>query len=717
MSRPRDDDDTPKDTPESDDPEAPISGAEETAGAATADPGRDDPANDSADGLADDPEATGDLDADDAPTDDPGAEMTSDRDPVAAEAAETSETSETSELDPADTEAAPEDARPDLAGPDDAGPEDGTPAWTGMAGDEADAATEPAADAAEEARDDTPAETALEAGEADLGDTVDETGEPLQSPRVEAAESDGEGDGETGAHAGADGETDTAPEAETATDDMAEIASERGSDGDADLDTEATGIEPAHVIAGAAGAGAAAATATAGAASGPASGAYPAASAPERKAAEPEPHAVEAYEAEHAAHHDVHDEEGGGRSLSGVLLTILVALLVGAGAALWGGPKIAPYVPGPVAKYLAPPSAGDAEALADLEARLAAQESAAGDLAALEAKLAALETALADGAGGAQVDPVAVAAAVDAAAEAAQAEIAARIEGLARELTETRERLSGLESQITVMTDALTATADGQSGDPALRLAAALEALKARIDGLDAKIGGAEFLTADDAAGFAEAEALAAVSLRADDLAAEIDALRADFEAAVAEIGADRDQALGEAEQALKAAARRGAAATLMSQAEGGLPYRAALTELESLTGATPPEALAARADRGLPTPQELADSLPRHARAAIEADIRATVGEGTTDRITAWLSTQVSVRPTAETEGADVPAILSRVEARVGDGALAEALAEADSLPGPAAAALGPWLAELEASVAGRAALEIYLTETGAGD
>jgi len=399
-------------------------------------------------------------------------------------------------------------------------------------------------------------------------------------------------------------------------------------------------------------------------------------------------------------HHDEHhEEESAERSLSGTLLGLLVAALVGGGLALWAAPKVAPHLPASVAQYLVPGEAGVAEDIAALQAQIAAQEGGGAEVDALRSEVDALSAALAEVE--AQAEPTDGAGAGE--VQALRDEIDGRLSDLALTLSNTEARLADLEVRLDDLTGSLMETPEGAEGPTPAAVSAAVQALGARVDTL-ADAMPDDPLTAEDAGRFAGADDLNTLQERIATLESEVDAR-------LAEATAARQAEIDAAQSAVTSAAIRGAAAALSSQLAAGMPYRGALTELESLSGTAAPDALAGPAETGVATPAELSAQFAAPARAAIEADIRAAAGEDTADRIAVWLSSQVSVRPTGETEGSDVPAILSRIEANVERGDLAAAEAEAQALPGPSRAALGGWLASLTERVAADTALQSYLS------
>lgn len=338
------------------------------------------------------------------------------------------------------------------------------------------------------------------------------------------------------------------------------------------------------------------------------------------------------------------------RSFAATALTLLVALIAGAALAIWGAPKLAPHLPPTVAAWVTPQAPETVARIDGLEAAIAAQK------AALAQNTAALEQA--------QSALAALGTAVEAlkAQPAGDPELAAKV--------------AKLEAAASV------------GADPA-----ALAALTARIDALTPP---------DDSA----LKALEAQIAKLSGTVAETAAAAAQSEQA-------RASAQATADTAVKDAAAKTALAALTAHLATGAAYDGDLARVVDLTGAPAPEALAAHA-AGVPTLAAIASGFPLAAQAALAADVASTDDGTTLGAATTWLFSQVTPRPTAETSGDSVGAILSRVSARLSEQALPKALAEAETLPEHSKAALGPWLTHLSARVAAEQALDAWSTALG---
>jgi hypothetical protein len=163
----------------------------------------------------------------------------------------------------------------------------------------------------------------------------------------------------------------------------------------------------------------------------------------------------------------------------------------------------------------------------------------------------------------------------------------------------------------------------------------------------------------------------------------------ADIEAASAAAQARLDAA----EAAAQSAARQAALSHVRAAFESGAPLDSALAGLKAL-GATIPASLESAAD-GLPTLLALQDGFAEPARAALDASIRADMGDGWANRLTSFLRSQSGARSLTPREGTDPDAVLSRAEAALRSGDLASSLAELVGLPPAGAEAMQTWVTD----------------------
>lgn len=203
-------------------------------------------------------------------------------------------------------------------------------------------------------------------------------------------------------------------------------------------------------------------------------------------------------------------------------------------------------------------------------------------------------------------------------------------------------------------------------------------------------------------------------SAAASDVEAEMDALRAQITEMTGVARTELEQARAAAaaieENAVAAArdaAARAALARVQTALESGAPIGAALADLEEAIGSSAPDALLA-VQEGVPTLGSLQEAFPEFARAALAtARSEGVSGEETTG-FGAFLRNQLDVRSTSPREGNSADAILSRAEAAMRGGRLADALSEISALPEVARAQMSDWLAQAEARADALAAVDI---------
>ena len=208
-----------------------------------------------------------------------------------------------------------------------------------------------------------------------------------------------------------------------------------------------------------------------------------------------------------------------------------------------------------------------------------------------------------------------------------------------------------------------------------------------------------------------------------DQLRAEVAAIKTNGVAVMsAQVQADLDSKVQATEAKLTAieqSAQAQAAATLTRAALGqiaaaldsGAPYPSAIA---ALAGADIAVVLTDNATAGLPSLQALQASFPDSARTALEAALRANMGESWSERVGNFLRTQVGVRSLTPRDGPDPDAILSRAEAALTAGDVAQALAEIATLPTPAQDALSAWRVQAQLRLDAQAALAALLAKAG---
>lgn len=226
---------------------------------------------------------------------------------------------------------------------------------------------------------------------------------------------------------------------------------------------------------------------------------------------------------------------------------------------------------------------------------------------------------------------------------------------------------------------------------------AAQVALAEATGALDERLTAIELQPADD--GGVSQTAIDALDRKIAALEAELEEQRTLVSALTADAEARFDQMRQEAEaEGLRAEAEarqtmaRASIAAIQAAIETGAPYAAQAQAFEEVTGQSLPPTLAALADQGVPTSTSLADAFPQAARIGLAEARRVGLAEDGAG-LSGFLRDQLSVRSVEPREGADVDAVLSRMEAAVAAGRLTDALAEAEALPTEVTAVMADWL------------------------
>ena len=240
--------------------------------------------------------------------------------------------------------------------------------------------------------------------------------------------------------------------------------------------------------------------------------------------------------------------------------------------------------------------------------------------------------------------------------------------------------LNGVEAQIASV------------GDQAAALSGAIDT---KFADLDARLTEVEKRPGAD--GTLSDTALAAYQRELEQLRADLEIQQATVMSAAAQAETDLAAARAESEaleqEALasaEAAASRAALNRVSTAIETGAPFADALGDL----GGDLPAALSSAAENGVATTAELTSDFPAAARAAL-ATARA---EGVSDEsggLGGFLRNQFDVRSTAPQEGSSPDAVLSRAEAAIKEGRVADALAEIEALPEVARAEMVDWTAQ----------------------
>lgn len=347
-----------------------------------------------------------------------------------------------------------------------------------------------------------------------------------------------------------------------------------------------------------------------------------------------------------------------------------------------------------------------AGAAGPLETLGAADAAAAEDRAALGAALSETEAAL-------RVDLADAFERIDALGAAERAEAASASDSVA----DLRRQVANLAMAVGAAPSAGVADADasagGSSGDGLDGLArialleGAVERLQDRVSGL-----------ADTAAPRSEVARVDAL----EETTARLDGAGAEAAATLEDLGVRVGKLETEQRAFTDGGAALGVAFGVLSQAvAGSAPYAAPLAtfeevvvsrnpsaSLEQIAGEPGAAALRGGAATGLVSVAALSARFDEASRAALAAATQSAEGDGgVAQDIARRLSSLVVVRRTTEAEGTDPAAVLSRAEARLAEGDAQAALAEIGALPEPARAAMGSWLDDLTRRVAAEAALD----------
>ena len=189
----------------------------------------------------------------------------------------------------------------------------------------------------------------------------------------------------------------------------------------------------------------------------------------------------------------------------------------------------------------------------------------------------------------------------------------------------------------------------------------------------------------------------------------ELAALQASVEEQQSEIERLLDSAMSveEATQnAVRQAAVQRALTGITAALNSGSGYDAEIGDLENNGVSDVPAGLTAPAAEGVPTLLELQTDYPDAAREALAA-ARASGADGEGTGVAGFLRRQLSARSVAPREGSAPDAILSRAEAAVREGRLADALADLDGLPPQSKTAMDSWLRRAQARVDAETAVQ----------
>lgn len=267
------------------------------------------------------------------------------------------------------------------------------------------------------------------------------------------------------------------------------------------------------------------------------------------------------------------------------------------------------------------------------------------------------------------------------------------------QLAAQADQIAALEAQIANIPSLDLTSIDAQISDFSDQTTAQLNELSDRvgtqITAFDDRLKDVEM--SPEADGTMSDTGPSAYQVEIDQLRAEMTAQQEDVMSMAAQAEADlaaiRQEAAELEQEAIvtaRAAFVRAALSRVAAAVETGAPFGGALSDIDVNDL---PVVLSDAAESGVATTAQLTQDFPIAARSAL-ATARA---EGVSDDaggFGGFLRSQFDVRSTAPQEGAGPDAVLSRAEAAIKEGRVADALAELETLPQVARAELNDWIA-----------------------
>lgn len=280
--------------------------------------------------------------------------------------------------------------------------------------------------------------------------------------------------------------------------------------------------------------------------------------------------------------------------------------------------------------------------------------------------------------------------------EAAVAALETRLAEAQSAIEADRAALEAVRAEIAPLADRLAAVEDAPA--PAAPDLSRLDGLEERLAAIEALPSGGDASTAALAAKLAELERRLAAQPEGID--------RSEVDAALARLAEAEAEAARRAEEAAAAADATARAAALDRLTVAALSGAAFEAELAAVGDAALAEALAPHV-AGVATLEDLQVAFPDLAREVLDLARQSSAEEGWGARFMAFLAAQTGARSVTPRDGDDPDAVLSRAEFALGEGRLAEAVAEVQALDPALRAPLDPWIARAEARLAIMAALE----------
>lgn len=284
--------------------------------------------------------------------------------------------------------------------------------------------------------------------------------------------------------------------------------------------------------------------------------------------------------------------------------------------------------------------------------------------------------------------------------------------------------IQAMEAKIAGMSQSVEAAIAKAEKDAEQRIAPlsqALTVLNQRTQAFDARIEDlakrpiAENISKDAIAAYErEIERVkATIQTQRTALEAEIVKQRGDMQNLAADQRAQIEQMLvdaraheSSAEKRAEAAAAKAALTQVVQALQSGAPFAPVLEEYTRLTGKTPPPALVAVSADGAPTLAALQEEFKPVARKALATARR--VSDAPEDQgFGGFLRAQLGARSLTPQEGTSPDAVLSRAEAALRNGELADVATEIALLPEAAKADLSAWSARLSQRIGALNALD----------
>lgn len=297
----------------------------------------------------------------------------------------------------------------------------------------------------------------------------------------------------------------------------------------------------------------------------------------------------------------------------------------------------------------------------------------------------------------------------------------------------SEDQLAALEARLSDRLAGIEQSARGTAQEGAARIEGGLAAVTDRLDALEAR---AARQSADADSRLGELPALQERSERTsravDDLTGRVETLAAtvgDLRETTGALQERLAQAVEARQEARTAASDRAAVALAVLQLRDALrsdePFPEELAAVRSVAAEAPEpmrasldeaaETLSSYADEGVPSLVSLTAAFPETARRIVAAGSAGAEDDWMAD-IKRRVSGLVSVRPVGPVEGDGPSAVVARAEAQLDAGNLHAAVAELESLSGPAAEAARPWLEEAKARLAANQALATLARSVASG-